>query len=180
MSACTLGSISRRKRPPLLASHNQLRALLPLGSTLSLRVKAVDRYGRSVAEVLGRGVANLAMVQSGQAFDYHQYLGRCERGACLAAERKDQAQRLGVWSVAGGITRPWQFRHGGSGHSRAGAVPAAASSSAFAPRPPAALPNSAKTTCKQIGSFARAQDLLRQGQRSLDPNCDGLACESLR
>ena len=48
-------------------SRNQLRALLPIGSTVSLRVQAVDRYGRSVAEVIGKGIANLAMVQSGQA-----------------------------------------------------------------------------------------------------------------
>ena len=51
-----------------VASRNQLKALLPLGSTVSLRVQAVDRYGRSVAEVFGKGPINLAMVQSGQAF----------------------------------------------------------------------------------------------------------------
>ena len=28
---------------------------------------------------------------------------------------KAQAQRLGVWAVSGGITRPWEFRHGGAG-----------------------------------------------------------------
>ena len=51
-----------------LASSNQLKALLPLGSTVSLRVQAVDRFGRTVAEVIGKGPVNLAMVQSGQAF----------------------------------------------------------------------------------------------------------------
>ena len=51
-----------------VASRNQLKALLPLGSTVSLRVQTVDRYGRSVAEVVGKGPVNLAMVQSGQAF----------------------------------------------------------------------------------------------------------------
>jgi endonuclease YncB( thermonuclease family) len=163
-----------------LASRNQLKALLPIGSTVSLRVQAVDRYGRSVAEVMGRGPINLAMVLSGQAFVYRQYLGRCDRQGYLVAERQAQAQRLGVWAVPGGMTRPWQFRHGGVGHSSAGAVPAAASSSAPASRAQAALPNSAKTTCKQIGSFARAQDLLRQGYSSLDSNRDGVACESLR
>ena len=90
-----------------VASRNQLKALLPLGSTVSLRVQAVDRYGRSVAEVIGKGAINLAMVQSGQAFVYRQYLGRCDRQAYLAAERQAQAQRLGVWAVPGGITRPW-------------------------------------------------------------------------
>ena len=51
-----------------MANRNQLKALLPVGSTVSLRVQAVDRYGRSVAEVIGKGPVNLAMVQSGQAF----------------------------------------------------------------------------------------------------------------
>ena len=51
-----------------VASRNQLKALLPLGSTMSLRIQAVDRYGRTVAEVIGKGTINLAMVQSGQAF----------------------------------------------------------------------------------------------------------------
>ena len=164
-----------------VASRNQLKALLPLGSTVSLRVQAVDRYGRSVAEVIGKkGMVNLAMVQSGQAFVYRQYLGRCDRQAYLAAERQAQAQRLGVWAVPGGITRPWDFRHGGAGHRSAGAVPARASSSASFTSPQAVQTIGAKTTCKQIGSFARAQELLRQGHSTLDRNGDGVACEGLR
>ncbi len=162
-----------------MASRIQLKALLPLGSTVSLRVQAVDRYGRRVAEVIGKGPINLAMVQSGQAFVYRQYLGRCDRQAYLAAERQAQAQRLGVWAVPGGITRPWDFRHGGSGHRSAGAVPIAANSSTPFFRPQAALPSGAKTTCKQIGSYAQAQELLRQGHSYLDRNGDGVACEGL-
>jgi hypothetical protein len=163
-----------------MASRNQLKALLPLGSTVSLRVQAVDRYGRSVAEVVGKGIVNLAMVQSGQAFVYRQYLGRCDRQAYLAAERQAQAQRLGVWAVPGGITRPWDFRHGGAGRRSSGVVPDAASSRAPVSSPQSAQPGGAKATCKQIGSFARAQELLRQGHSYLDRNGDGVACESLR
>jgi endonuclease YncB( thermonuclease family) len=163
-----------------MASRNQLKALLPLGSTVSLRVQAVDRYGRFVAEVVGKGNVNLAMVESGQAFVYRQYLGRCDRQAYLAAEHQAQAQRLGVWAVPGGITRPWDFRHGGAGQRSAGAVPASGPSSAPASSPHAAQPSGAKTTCKQIGSFARAQELLRQGHSYLDRNGDGVACEGLR
>jgi len=163
-----------------VASRNQLKALLPLGSTVKLRVQAVDRYGRTVAELIGKGTVNLAMVQSGQAFVYRQYLGRCDRGAYLAAERQAQAQRLGVWAVPGGITRPWDFRHGGAGRRSAGAAAAAASSSVSTFSPQAAQPSRAKITCKQIGSFARAQELLRQGHSYLDRNGDGVACEGLR
>ena len=164
-----------------MASRNQLKALLPVGSTLSLRVQAVDRYGRSVAEVIGnKGMVNLAMVRSGQAFVYRQYLGRCDRGAYLAAELQAQAQRLGVWAVPGGMTRPWDFRHRGAGRRNAGVVQGAATSSAPVFSPQAAQPSGAKITCKQIGSFARAQELLRQGHSYLDRNGDGVACESLR
>ena len=163
-----------------MASRNHLKALLPLGSTVSLRVQTVDRYSRRVAEVIGRGTINLAMVKSGQAFVYRQYLGRCDRGAYLAAERQAQAQRLGVWAVPGGIMRPWDFRHGGAGRRSAGAVPASGPSSAPSTSPQAAQPSGAKTTCKQIGSFAQAQELLRQGHSYLDRNGDGVACEGLR
>ena len=162
-----------------LASRNQLKALLPIGSTVSLRVQAVDRYGRTVAEVMGRGPINLSMVLSGQAFVYRQYLGRCDRQAYLAAERQAQARRLGVWAVPGGMTRPWDFRHGGAGHPSAGVVPTAANASTPVSHPQAAQPSGAKTTCKQIGSFARAQELLRQGHSYLDRNGDGVACEGL-
>jgi len=34
--------------------------------------------------------------------------------------------------------------------------------------------------CKEIGSYARAQELLRQGHGYLDGDGDGEACESLR
>lgn len=163
-----------------VASRNQLKALLPVGSTVSLRVQAVDRYGRSVAEVIGnKGMVNLAMVQSGQAFVYRQYLGRCDRGAYLAAERQAQAQRLGVWAVPGGMTRPWDFRHRGAGRRSAGMVPAGATSSALVRSSQASKPGGAKTSCKQIGSYARAQELLRQGHSYLDRNGDGVACEGL-
>jgi hypothetical protein len=37
-----------------------------------------------------------------------------------------------------------------------------------------------KFTCRKIGSFARAQELLRQGHTYLDRSGDGVACESLR
>ena len=164
-----------------MASRNQLKTLLHIGSTVSLRVQAVDRYGRTVAEVIGnKGPINLAVVQSGQAFVYRQYLGRCDRGAYLAAERQAQAQRLGVWAVPGGITRPWDFRHGGGGRRSAGAVSARASSSAPVSSRRTDQPSGTKTSCKQIGSYAQAQELLRQGHSTLDRNGDGVACEGLR
>ncbi len=40
-------------------------------------------------------------------------------------------------------------------------------------------PGGHRYRCKGIGSYARAQELLRQGHTDLDSNGDGEACESL-
>jgi endonuclease YncB( thermonuclease family) len=146
------------------ASRQTLQKLLPVGSPITIRPQTRDRYGRTVAEVFrdGRSV-NLAMVRAGHAFAYRKYLGACDSSAYLGAEAAAQRQRLGVWAVPGGITRPWDFRRG----------PAAATT---AP----ASPSGRRYTCRQIGNYARAQELLRQGHTYLDKNGDGVACESLR
>ena len=63
-------------------ARQQLQPLAPVGSTVELRVKATDRYGRTVAE-LGRGGRNLnqALVASGAASVYWQYIQGCDRQA---------------------------------------------------------------------------------------------------
>ena len=135
-----------------------------------------DRYGRTVAEVMRGGQSiNLAMVRSGQAFAYRQYLRQCDEAAYLGAEGAAQLEGLGVWAVPGGIQRPWDWRHGrrGSRASNAGAQSSVVPSAGTAPV-------GSRLSCRQIGSFARAQELLRQGHGYLDKDGDGVACESLR
>jgi hypothetical protein len=61
------------------------------------------------------------------------------------------------------LTHSWGFRHG-----RTTATP------------DASTPGGSRYRCSQIGSYARAQDLLRQGHTYLVSNGDGEACESLR
>ena len=108
---------------------------------------------------------NLAMVSSGQAFAYRKYLSACNQSAYLGGEAAAQRQRVGVWAVPGGIQRPWDWRKGTN-------PPAASTAAPFPPAagsaPPAAAPaggySGRKLTCRLIGSFARAQELLRQGQ----------------
>lgn len=85
--------------------------LAPVGSDVSLRVKATDRYGRTVAEVLHGGQnVNVQMLRQGQDFAYRLYLRQCDAATYLGAERAAEIDRVGVWSVPGGITRPWDFR----------------------------------------------------------------------
>jgi hypothetical protein len=125
-----------------------------------------------VAEILrGQQNVNLQLVRRGQAFAYRQYLRNCNATAYLGAERGAEFDRQGVWPKPGGIQRPWDFRHG-----RRGYRPAAPQGS----RPAAAIPGGRRYRCSEVGSYARAQELLRQGHTYLDRNGDGEACESLR
>lgn len=141
-----------------------LQQRLPIGREVMLEIKSTDRYGRTVAEVISDINIGLAMVEDGQAFAYRQYLGGCDARQYLDAEFRASQHRYGVWQEEGGITRPWDFRRG-----RAAAV-----------IPDGTTPGGRRYLCRQIGSYARAQDLLRQGHSYLDSNGDGEACESLR
>jgi endonuclease YncB( thermonuclease family) len=87
-----------------------LRQLLE-ARPLELRPQTVDRYGRTVAEVIagGRNV-NLEMVRTGAAFVYHQYLRDCDGNAYITAEQQAQRFRQGVWRWDQGLERPWDFR----------------------------------------------------------------------
>ena len=147
-----------------LKSRQYLQQRLPIGSEVSLIVKTTDRYGRSVAEVISDININLALVEDGQAFAYRQYLGGCDAKSYLEAEERANRRRLGVWQVPGGITRPWDFRRG-----RHAAVISDGTT-----------PGGRRYRCSEISSYAKAQELLRQGHNYLDSNGDGEACESLR
>ena len=144
-----------------------LQALAPVGSAVTVQGNKKDRYGRTVAEILrGSTNINLELVRRGDAFVYRQYLSGCDRNAYLSAEKQAESARRGVWSSPGGITRPWDWRRGGA--------PKAPSS------PSASKSPSGRYRCSEVGSWARAQELLKQGHTYLDGDRDGEACESLR
>jgi len=152
------------KAPHGASARTQLQALAPVGSTVELRVKATDRYGRSVAE-LSRGGRNLneALVASGAAFVYWQYIQGCDRQTYSRLETEARLMGLGVWSVSGGVQRPWEYRSGQRKPSSSSSAPAGR-----------------RYTCEQIGSYAQAQVLLQQGHSYLDGDSDGEACEGLK
>ena len=147
-----------------LKSRQYLQKRLPIGREVSLIIKTTDRYGRSVAEVFSGVNINLALVEDGQAFAYRQYLGGCNSKSYLEAEDRASRARLGVWQVPGGITRPWDFRRG-----RRSAV-----------IPDGTTPGGRRYRCSEISSYAKAQELLRQGHTYLDGDGNGEACASLR
>jgi endonuclease YncB( thermonuclease family) len=145
-------------------ARRYLQQRLPIGRQVTLAVKTTDRYGRTVAEVFSGVNINLALVEDGLAFAYRQYLGSCNAKEYLDAEHRASRRRFGVWQVPGGITRPWDFRRG----RRAAVIP------------DGTTPGGRRYRCNEIDSYARAQELLRQGHTYLDSNSDGEACESLR
>ncbi len=147
-----------------LKSRQYLQQRLPIGREVSLNIKTTDRYGRSVAEVFSGVNINLALVEDGQAFAYRQYLSGCDAKAYLEAEDRASRARLGVWQVKGGITRPWDFRRG----RRAAVIP------------DGTTPGGRRYRCSEISSYAKAQELLRQGHSYLDGDGNGKACGALR
>ncbi len=147
-------------------ARSYLQSRMRLGSSVTLRPQTVDRFGRTVAEVFSGVNINLAMVEDGIAFAYRKYLGQCNAREYLDAEVRASQSRYGVWQVPGGITRPWDFRRSRTAGRSA--------------RTTESIPGGRRYRCGEIGSFARAQELLRQGHTYLDSNGEGEACESLR
>ncbi|MFN9644801.1 MAG: thermonuclease family protein [Cyanobacteriota bacterium] len=93
-------------------SRAHLMQRLPPGRQITIQPHTIDRYGRTVAEVISDINVNLVMVEDGQAFAYRRYLSGCDAKAYLEAEYRASRHRYGVWQQEGGITRPWDFRHG--------------------------------------------------------------------
>ncbi len=147
-------------------ARRALQVLLPIGSQITLRTKATDRYGRSVAEVFKRQTnINQSLVGSGNAFVYWQYINGCDRGSYSLFENNARLKGLGVWGVRGGIERPWVYRR-----NRRSAINSSRDTGS----------SSVRYRCTEIGSWSKAQHLLRQGHAYLDRDGDGEACESIK
>ena len=129
-------------------ASQQLQSLTPVGAAIALRSRAIDRYGRQVAEV-SRGSRNInqALVASGAAFVYWQTINGCDRQTYGRLETAARMKGLGVWSTPGGITRPWDVRRS---HRRASTTDHTEAGT------------SRRDRCREIASHARAQELLRE------------------
>jgi endonuclease YncB( thermonuclease family) len=92
-------------------ARRYLQTRLRLEQEVTIHPLNNDRFGRTVAEVIGEINLNLALVEDGQAFVYPKYLGQCDANEYLNAEYRARRHRFGIWRVPGGIERPWQFRH---------------------------------------------------------------------
>jgi len=92
-------------------ARQALQGELAIGAEVSLRTKATDRYGRTVAEVMvGTTNINQSMVATGVAFVYWQYIEGCDRETYTRLKNEARLKSLGIWAVPGGIQRPWNYR----------------------------------------------------------------------
>lgn len=92
-------------------ARHYLFSLLPPGTEITYKPKAKDRFGRTVAEVFKNGDnIDMAMVASGNAFNFTRYIRKCDYKKYNLLEKEAKEKAIGVWSVPGGIERPWDFR----------------------------------------------------------------------
>ena len=91
-------------------AQRRLRALLPVGSEVSLELRGRDVFNREVALVRrnGRDVA-LPLLEEGAVFRFDGLPGGCNDLNYRAVEGLARRRGGGVWSVPGGIERPWSW-----------------------------------------------------------------------
>ena len=88
----------------------QLRRSLQPGSIVALELRARDVYGRVVARLINNGADVAApLLRQGAVFAYDGYLGQCNDLDYDRFESTAKTAQLGIWSVPGGIKRPWNL-----------------------------------------------------------------------
>ena len=89
-------------------ASSAMNSLVKQGASGRLDLRGRDVYGRLVGRLLinGRDVG-ASLVQQGAVFAWDGSLGQCGQLNYSQFEDFAQRQRLGVWSVNGGLRRPW-------------------------------------------------------------------------
>lgn len=99
-------------QPYCKKSRDFLRAMLPVGSRVTLIDMGLDKYTRNVAAVVslpdGR-VAQEELLKAGFAWVYRQYCKGCVQW--LALEQEARSARRGLWKQQNPVP-PWEWRKG--------------------------------------------------------------------
>ena len=107
--ACIQAPLAEQ-RPWAQNATDQLRRSLQPGNGVVLELRARDVYGRIVARLINDGADVAApLLTQGAVFAYDGYLGQCNDVDYNRLEREAKAAQLGIWSVQGGIERPWNL-----------------------------------------------------------------------
>ena len=89
-------------------ASSAMNSLVKRGASGTFDLRGRDVYGRLVGRLLinGRDVG-ASLVQLGAVFAWDGSLGQCDQLNYAELETSAQRKRLGVWSVNGGLRRPW-------------------------------------------------------------------------
>jgi len=85
---------------------------MALNKTVALTIPAGthDAHGRTVAKLTVDGIdVNLALVKTGNAWAYSEYLSAADKPIYLAAQKTAQEAKLGLWSQPN-PQEPWLWR----------------------------------------------------------------------
>ena len=95
------------KKQPFGHKAKQFLSALVSGKQVSVRFKAIDRYGRILGAVFCDGTEiNLQMVKSGYAWHYSYY---DKNTAYIQAEKQARTDKKGLWTDPKPIN-PYEFR----------------------------------------------------------------------
>lgn len=99
-------------RQPFGAASKQFASKAVFGKQVQAVVKDTDRYGRTVAVILGPDGANLnqALVRNGMAWWYRKYAASDTSLKQLEAEAR--AAKRGLWAESKTAVAPWDWRKG--------------------------------------------------------------------
>jgi len=100
-----------KQQPWAKQATSTLVSVAPTGTPLTFELRARDVYGRLVGKLEhnGQDIAE-PLLRQGRVFAYDGLVGRCDDLPYQRWQEEARAKRLGVWSVQGGITRPWDQR----------------------------------------------------------------------
>jgi micrococcal nuclease len=108
--ASDCGGSTRRRATSLWGTRaKQFTGYAAFGKTVTVRVRDVDRYGRTVAEIIlpdGRNL-NHELVRAGLAWHYVQF---AKRDTVLPVlEQEARAAKRGLWADPSPVP-PWEWR----------------------------------------------------------------------
>ena len=93
-----------------------MQRLVKRGDRGLFDLRARDVYGRLVGRLLMNGRdLGAELVKGGAVFAWNGFLGRCDDLDYSALESVAQRKRIGVWSLPGGVQRPWDAMEASGG-----------------------------------------------------------------
>lgn len=99
-----------QQQPWFDQARERLQGMLPPGSPVILELRARDVFGREVAVLRHRGDdPAVQLLREGLVFAFDGYLGRCDDLGYPSLEAEARRRGQGIWSVEGGIERPWNL-----------------------------------------------------------------------